>query len=95
MGPRLPPVDDYRSRLFRTCHGTRLQYVSLCLGYADCLPRVTVVRQILIAENKKLDQNEFGEMTVAERERIEEAARLEGLTLEEALERKKGFRYLY
>ena len=28
-------------------------------------------------------------------QRIEEAARLEGLTFEEAMERRKGFRYLY
>lgn len=30
----------------------------------------------------------------AQRERIEEAARLEGITFEEALQRKRGFRYL-
>jgi len=53
-----------------------------------------VVRMILVSQNKKLDKSEV-EMSDAERERIEEAARLEGLTLEEALERKKGFRYLY
>ncbi|KIP05237.1 hypothetical protein PHLGIDRAFT_74563 [Phlebiopsis gigantea 11061_1 CR5-6] len=53
------------------------------------------VRQILIAQNKRLDKNETEEMTPAKRERIEEAARLEGLTFEEALERQKGFRYLY
>lgn len=29
------------------------------------------------------------------RERIEEAARLEGITFEEAVKRRKGFRYLY
>ena len=58
-------------------------------------PVRTVIRCILVAENKRLDKSEFGEMTLAERDRIEEAARLEGLTLEEALERKKGFRYLY
>lgn len=50
---------------------------------------------MLIHENKKLDESEVAEITEAERIRIEEAARLEGLTLEEALERKKGFRYLY
>jgi hypothetical protein len=34
-------------------------------------------------------------MSEAKRQRIEDAARLEGLTFEEAMERKKGFRYLY
>ncbi|EKM53443.1 uncharacterized protein PHACADRAFT_163762 [Phanerochaete carnosa HHB-10118-sp] len=54
-----------------------------------------VVRYILVAENKRLDKSDAEEMTDAERERIKEAARLEGLTLDEAMERKKGFRYLY
>ena len=30
-----------------------------------------------------------------ERERIEDAARLEGISFEEAMNRRKGFRYLY
>ena len=34
-------------------------------------------------------------MNGVDRERVEEAARLEGLTFESALERRKGFRYLY
>ncbi|PSR79497.1 hypothetical protein EW026_g1335 [Hermanssonia centrifuga] len=54
-----------------------------------------VIRYLIIEENKKLQQDEIGHMTSAERERIEEAARLEGLTFEDALQRKKGFRYLY
>ena len=41
---------------------------------------------MLIQENKKLAANELHEMDAAKRERIEDAARLEGLTLEEALE---------
>lgn len=53
------------------------------------------MRYILIYQNKKLDESEFGEMTEAQRDRIAEAARLEGLTFEEAMEKKKGFRYLY
>lgn len=50
---------------------------------------------MLIKENKKLDANELGDMSPEKRERIEDAARLEGLTMEEALERNRGFRYLY
>ncbi|KAI0090771.1 MFS general substrate transporter [Irpex rosettiformis] len=52
------------------------------------------IRQMLIAENKRLDHEDRC-MTPAKRQRIEEAARLEGLTFEEALERNKGFRHLY
>ena len=44
--------------------------------------------------NKQLDENEFGGLKDANRKRVEDAARLEGITLEEAMERKKGFRYL-
>ncbi|KAK7054438.1 hypothetical protein VNI00_003636 [Paramarasmius palmivorus] len=51
-----------------------------------------VVRQMLIKENKKLDEDEA---QGADRARVEEAAKLEGITYEEALERRKGFRYLY
>ncbi|KAI0683986.1 MFS general substrate transporter [Cytidiella melzeri] len=53
-----------------------------------------VVRWMLVAENKKLDHVEK-QMSPAKRLRVEEAARLEGLTFEEAVERNKGFRYLY
>ena len=53
------------------------------------------IRQILIRDNRRLDESELDDVKAANRERIEEAARLEGITYEEALERKKGFRYLY
>ena len=59
-----------------------------------CCSWALAIRQMLITENKRLDREER-QMTEAKRQRIEEAARLEGLTLEEALERNKGFRYLY
>ena len=59
----------------------------------SCL--MSVIRQMLIAENKRLDREDKRTMTAAKRQRIEDAARLEGLTFEEALERNKGFRYLY
>ena len=42
-----------------------------------------------------MDESELGALKGANRERIEEFARLEGITFEEALERKRGFRYLY
>ncbi|KAL6310523.1 MFS general substrate transporter [Sparassis latifolia] len=54
-----------------------------------------VIRYMLIQQNKQLEREEHQEIKGAERGRIEEAARLEGLTFEEALERRRGFRYLY
>lgn len=54
-----------------------------------------VIRCMLIHQNKQLEHEELENLKGAGRERIEEAARLEGLTFEEALERKRGFRYLY
>ncbi|EJD08021.1 MFS general substrate transporter [Fomitiporia mediterranea MF3/22] len=54
-----------------------------------------VMRCILKRMNKKLDEDELGALKGAQRQRIEDAARLEGITISEAMERKKGFRYLY
>ncbi|KAI0665666.1 MFS general substrate transporter [Trametes maxima] len=63
------------------------------LGFATVLS--IVIRYILVYQNKRLEQEELSNLHGAKRERIEEAARLEGITFEEALKRKKGFRYLY
>ncbi|KDR75036.1 hypothetical protein GALMADRAFT_522185 [Galerina marginata CBS 339.88] len=54
-----------------------------------------LIRQMLIRENKKLDADEKAALEGANRLRVEEAARLEGITFEEAMERRKGYRYLY
>ncbi|KAI0782638.1 MFS general substrate transporter [Abortiporus biennis] len=64
-----------------------------CLTLSSVL--ALVIRWMLVRENNKLVRDEIEDLKGAKRERIEEAARLEGLTFEEALERKKGFRYLY
>lgn len=56
-----------------------------------CTP---VMRQMLVRENKRMDQEEQI-FTEAQRERVEEAARLEGISFEEAVRRRRGFRYLY
>ncbi|KAE9390978.1 MFS general substrate transporter, partial [Gymnopus androsaceus JB14] len=45
--------------------------------------------------NQKLDQNETLALGEANRTRVEEAAVLEGITVEQAVQRRKGFRYLY
>ena len=50
---------------------------------------------MLVAENKKLERDQLRNLSAEERQRIEHAAKLEGLTFQEALARKKGFRYLY
>ena len=50
---------------------------------------------MLVAENKKMERDQLKNLTQAERQRIEDAAKLEGLTIPEALERRRGFRYLY
>jgi len=52
-----------------------------------------VIRTLLVRENKEADKREL-DLKGAGRQRIEEAARLEGISFEEAVERKKGFRYL-
>ncbi|KAK7054437.1 hypothetical protein VNI00_003635 [Paramarasmius palmivorus] len=54
-----------------------------------------VIRQMIIRDNRKLDEDEKAAMEGANRARVEEAARLEGITFEEAMARRRGFRYLY
>lgn len=53
------------------------------------------IRQHLLRKNKKLDADERASMEGANESRVKEAAILEGISFEEALERRKGFRYLY
>lgn len=50
---------------------------------------------MLVEQNKQLERDQLSNLTPDERQRIEDAAKLEGLTIQEALERKRGFRYLY
>lgn len=57
-------------------------------------PRGLVLRQMLVRENKRMEREEQ-ELTEAQRERIEEAAELEGISFEEAVRLRRGFRYLY
>ncbi|KAI0753056.1 MFS general substrate transporter [Daedaleopsis nitida] len=64
-------------------------------GFAVATALAVLMRWVLINQNKRLEREELNELKGAQRERIEEAARLEGITFEEALERKRGFRYLY
>ena len=48
---------------------------------------------MLVQENRQLDR-EDSDMNQAKRGRIEQAAKLEGITIEEAFEKQRGFRYL-
>jgi hypothetical protein len=54
-----------------------------------------VIRQMLISKNNKLDEDENAVLEGVDGARVAEAARLEGLTFEQAMERRKGHRYLY
>ncbi|KAI0767023.1 major facilitator superfamily domain-containing protein [Fomes fomentarius] len=53
-----------------------------------------VIRGILVHENKIFEREEFENLGEGGHKRIEEAARLEGISYAEALQRKRGFRYL-
>ncbi|KAF5313900.1 hypothetical protein D9619_013007 [Psilocybe cf. subviscida] len=54
-----------------------------------------VIRQMLIRENRRLDADERTALDSSGIQRVEDAAKLEGITFEEAMARRKGFRYLY
>ncbi|KAH0583252.1 hypothetical protein H2248_011130 [Termitomyces sp. 'cryptogamus'] len=54
-----------------------------------------VIRQMLINKNKQFTIDDNAASKDADRTRVEEAARLEGLTLQQAMERRKSYRYLY
>jgi hypothetical protein len=51
---------------------------------------------MLVHANRKLDQQDLGALEgEGDAERVREAARLEGISIEEAMKRRRGFRYLY
>ncbi|KAK7688346.1 hypothetical protein QCA50_008718 [Cerrena zonata] len=54
-----------------------------------------VIRYLLVKANKDFEKKELADLSEAQRKRIEEAAKLEGITVAQAMENKKGFRYLY
>ncbi|KAL4068003.1 major facilitator superfamily domain-containing protein [Scleroderma citrinum] len=54
-----------------------------------------VIRWVLIRENRRMELQELRILQGAQHERIEKAAELGGVSFEEALRRRKGFRYLY
>ena len=50
---------------------------------------------MLIRKNRQFDADEQSARQGADQTRVAGAARLEGITFEEAMKRRKGFRYLY
>ncbi|KAF7317293.1 Tartrate transporter [Mycena chlorophos] len=54
-----------------------------------------VIRQILMRRNKLLDADDEKMRTQMSDERVKDAALLEGITFEEALERRKTIRFMY
>ncbi|KAI5120275.1 hypothetical protein M0805_005332 [Coniferiporia weirii] len=69
----------------------KIGIASLCLSVSLAY----VMRCILKRENRQLDEDESGALKYASRKGVEEAAHLEDITLEEAMEKKRKFRYLY
>ena len=49
---------------------------------------------MLVRENRRMDR-EDSSMNEAKRGRIERAAKLEGISFAEAMEKQRGFRYLF
>ncbi|KAJ7429078.1 hypothetical protein B0H11DRAFT_1222724 [Mycena galericulata] len=68
--------------------------ISLCALVLSTLMSFGI-RQHLLRKNKQLDEDERVAMRGANEVRVREAAILEGISFEEAMERRKGFRYLY
>ncbi|KAF8916433.1 major facilitator superfamily domain-containing protein [Mucidula mucida] len=53
------------------------------------------IRMDLIRTNKRLDADEKAQLDLVDRKRVEEAARLEGITFDQAMLKRRGYRYLY
>ena len=52
-----------------------------------------VIRIMLVRENRRMDHGDLY-VNEAKRGRIEQAAKLGGITIAEAMEKQRGFRYL-
>lgn len=46
-------------------------------------------------ENARLDRDEMAQLNPDEEKRVEAAAKLEGITFEEAMMKRRGYRFLY
>ncbi|KAF7375626.1 Tartrate transporter [Mycena sanguinolenta] len=54
-----------------------------------------VIRQHLVWMNKRLEMDDAAASSATNEERVKKAAHLEGITVRQALQRRRGFRYLY
>ena len=63
------------------------------MSWQKALRLEKVIRTILSRENRRMD-HEDSDLSETNRARIEQAAKLEGITIAEAMEKKRGFRYL-
>ncbi|KAF7314779.1 Tartrate transporter [Mycena kentingensis (nom. inval.)] len=68
--------------------------ISLCCLFLSSVMTYGIKRH-LMARNKKLDEDERAAMDGADMLRVKEAAMLEGISLEQAMENRKGFRYVH
>ena len=50
---------------------------------------------MLVRENRRIDQDDRLALNEGKQKRIELAAKLEGITIEAAMEKQRGFRYLF
>jgi len=69
---------------------------SMIIGICSLLVSMSlaiVIRTMLARENRRMN-HEDSDMNEAKRGRIEQAAKLEGITMAEAMEKQRGFRYL-
>lgn len=54
-----------------------------------------IIRQMIIKRNKQMLEDELKCITPANKLRVEEAARIEGISFEEAMAKRRGFKLLY
>ena len=94
MGSWLSPINVYKHSNTHAGHGPNSWYTSVISEKAHT-HLGPVIRTILVQENKKLESAEALDETA--RHGAENAVQLGGSStrVKEALERKKGFRYLY
>ncbi|KAF7327269.1 Tartrate transporter [Mycena kentingensis (nom. inval.)] len=65
------------------------------VGVAVACVFALIIRQVMILRNKRLDGQEASALADMDSDRVKDAARLEGITAAEALERRKVVRFLY
>lgn len=91
MGSEISPIYG----CLALCPCSELAAIAGYFGAFHNVPKLMAllgIRQHLLRKNRKLDADA---MQDANENRVKEAAILEGISFEQALERRKGFRYLH